>query len=116
MNSRMRRLRFLVWVLPRLITRTFALVSSHATRVVVRVGSTRKTHTQFATVEIGARGLIRVMGHEVNNSLAPIKSLAETLQELLAVALPAGAGRAETLDGLRVIAERTPSPARFLSQ
>jgi two-component system nitrogen regulation sensor histidine kinase NtrY len=60
--------------------------------------------------------LIRVMGHEVNNSLAPIKSLAETLEELLAVALPAGAGRAETLDGLRVIAERTRSLARFLSQ
>jgi len=60
--------------------------------------------------------LIRVMGHEVNNSLAPIKSLAGTLEELLAISLPEGPRREETLDGLRVIGERTRSLGRFLSQ
>jgi two-component system, NtrC family, nitrogen regulation sensor histidine kinase NtrY len=60
--------------------------------------------------------LIRVMGHEVNNSLAPIKSLAETLEELLAISLPEGPRREEALDGLRVIGERTRSLGRFLSQ
>lgn len=60
--------------------------------------------------------LIRVMGHEVNNSLAPIKSLAQSLEELLAVSLPEGPRREETLEALKVIAERTRSLARFLSQ
>jgi two-component system nitrogen regulation sensor histidine kinase NtrY len=60
--------------------------------------------------------LIRVIGHEVNNSLTPIRSLAETLQELLSTALAPGGERDETLSGLKVIAERTRSLGRFLAQ
>jgi len=60
--------------------------------------------------------LIRVIGHEVNNSLTPIRSLAETLQELLSAALVPGGERDETLSGLKVIAERTRSLGRFLAQ
>jgi two-component system, NtrC family, nitrogen regulation sensor histidine kinase NtrY len=60
--------------------------------------------------------LIRVIGHEVNNSLTPIRSLAVTLQELLSVSLPPGTEREETLSGLKVIADRTHSLSRFLAQ
>lgn len=60
--------------------------------------------------------LIRVIGHEVNNSLTPIRSLAETLQDLLSASLGPGTQREETLSGLTVIAERTRSLGRFLAQ
>lgn len=59
--------------------------------------------------------LIRVIGHEVNNSLAPIKSLAGTLRDALAVdgaALPGD----DVREGLRVIEERTHGLGRFLAQ
>jgi two-component system nitrogen regulation sensor histidine kinase NtrY len=60
--------------------------------------------------------LIRVIGHEVNNSLTPIRSLAETLQDLLSASLGPGNEREEMLGGLTVIAERTRSLGRFLAQ
>jgi len=60
--------------------------------------------------------LIRVIGHEVNNSLAPIRSLATTLQESLSAALTPGNDRDEALTGLKVIADRTHGLSRFLAQ
>ncbi len=60
--------------------------------------------------------LIRVIGHEVNNSLTPIRSLATTLQESLSVALTPGNDRDEALTGLKVIADRTHNLSRFLAQ
>jgi nitrogen fixation/metabolism regulation signal transduction histidine kinase len=60
--------------------------------------------------------LIRVIGHEVNNSLTPIRSLAETLRDMLEQALGAGRAREEMLEGLGVIADRTESLGRFLAQ
>jgi len=60
--------------------------------------------------------LIRVIGHEVNNSLTPIRSLATTLQESLSAALPPGNDRDEALAGLKVIADRTHGLSRFLAQ
>jgi nitrogen fixation/metabolism regulation signal transduction histidine kinase len=60
--------------------------------------------------------LIRVIGHEVNNSLTPIRSLAETLRDMLQQALGAGRAREEMLEGLGVIADRTESLGRFLAQ
>lgn len=60
--------------------------------------------------------LIRVIGHEVNNSLAPIRSLATTLQESLSAALAPGNDRDEALTGLKVIADRTHGLSRFLAQ
>jgi two-component system, NtrC family, nitrogen regulation sensor histidine kinase NtrY len=64
--------------------------------------------------------LIRVIGHEINNSLAPIKSIAGSLESMLARA--AGSQRElvsdpETIDdmkrGLAVIAARSDSLSRF---
>lgn len=60
--------------------------------------------------------LIRVIGHEVNNSLTPIRSLAQTLESLLREGLPADAPRADALDALAVISGRTEALGRFLAQ
>src|SRR5689334_5084683 len=63
--------------------------------------------------------LIRVIGHEINNSLAPIKSIAGSLESMLARSGPdSGFGSdPETLDdmkrGLAVIAARSDSLSRF---
>ncbi len=59
--------------------------------------------------------LLRVLGHEVNNSLAPIQSIADTLATLLQHdALPAD-WRADMGEGLALIARRSAALARFLS-
>lgn len=57
------------------------------------------------------QGLVRVLGHEINNSLAPIKSLAQTLAE---------AAAEDSLDGeelkesLELIADRADALGRFV--
>ncbi len=58
--------------------------------------------------------LIRVLGHEINNSLTPIKSLAGSLRGMLATA--ANAGELAAFDRpLAVIEERADSLNRFLA-
>ncbi|HXC96561.1 MAG TPA: ATP-binding protein [Edaphobacter sp.] len=58
--------------------------------------------------------LIRVLGHEINNSLTPIKSIAGSLRGRLA-ALNGGAGeRVDFERGLEVIENRSDSLNRFL--
>jgi nitrogen fixation/metabolism regulation signal transduction histidine kinase len=59
------------------------------------------------------RRLIRVLGHELNNSLAPIQSLAESLRNLLAQSPPPPDWREDMRDGLAVIASRSESLSRF---
>jgi len=57
--------------------------------------------------------LMRVLGHEINNSLAPIKSIAGSLNQLLArESLPAD-WQADARRGLTVIAARSEALARF---
>jgi two-component system nitrogen regulation sensor histidine kinase NtrY len=60
--------------------------------------------------------LIRVIGHEVNNSLTPIKSLADTLQDLIGELPVDTASRADALNALRMIGDRSDSLARFLGR
>jgi len=57
--------------------------------------------------------LIRVLGHELNNSLAPIQSLAESLRALLASQSPAEDWKDDMRQGLAVIASRSESLSRF---
>jgi signal transduction histidine kinase len=61
--------------------------------------------------------LIRVIGHEINNSLAPIKSIAGSLESMLARELPPSEWEAESREdmrhGLAVIASRADSLSRF---
>ena len=59
--------------------------------------------------------LIRVLGHELNNSLAPMKSTAATLETLLGRESPHEGWRDDARRGLRMIAERSESLARFVA-
>ncbi len=58
--------------------------------------------------------LIRVLGHELNNSLTPIKSMAGSLDSLLAREPLPGDWRDDMQRGLRVIAARSEALARFM--
>ena len=58
--------------------------------------------------------LVRVLGHEINNSLAPIKSVAESLRQLVARETPA-AGEGDVARGLSLIAGRAESLSRFMA-
>lgn len=59
--------------------------------------------------------LIRVLSHELNNSLAPIKSMAATLAALLGRPALPDDWREDAANGLGVIAQRSDSLSRFLS-
>lgn len=59
--------------------------------------------------------LIRVLGHELNNSLAPIKSMAATLADLVGREPPPPDWREDAAGGLTVISERADALARFMA-
>ncbi|HEX8619969.1 MAG TPA: ATP-binding protein [Thermoanaerobaculia bacterium] len=59
--------------------------------------------------------VVRVLGHELNNSLAPIKSIAGSLEEAVAAAKGETALHANLTRGLGVISRRADALARFLS-
>jgi nitrogen fixation/metabolism regulation signal transduction histidine kinase len=58
--------------------------------------------------------LIRVMGHELNNSLAPIKSIAGSLESLVVRESPPEDWQEDMRRGLAVIASRAESLSRFM--
>ena len=59
--------------------------------------------------------IIRVLGHEINNSITPINSLAEQLQKLLQRSPPEGELREDLQRGLGVISGRSQGLTRFLA-
>lgn len=59
--------------------------------------------------------LVRVLGHELNNSLTPIKSIAQSLEELLNTSPRADDWEEDMSRGLTVIASRSESLSRFMS-
>jgi two-component system nitrogen regulation sensor histidine kinase NtrY len=59
--------------------------------------------------------LIRVIGHEMNNSLAPIKSIAGSLSTIVEKEKLASDWREDVQRGLSVIASRSESLSRFMS-
>jgi nitrogen fixation/metabolism regulation signal transduction histidine kinase len=59
--------------------------------------------------------LIRVFGHEINNSLTPIKSVAQQLQELVSRNGTVDIPREDLQRGLDLIANRSESLTRFLA-
>ncbi|MEM7587151.1 MAG: ATP-binding protein [Acidobacteriota bacterium] len=61
------------------------------------------------------RRLIRVLGHELNNSLAPIKSTASTLSRVLRRDHPHEGWKDDAERGLQMIAERCESLNRFVA-
>jgi len=60
--------------------------------------------------------LLRVLGHELNNSLAPIRSMAGTLAMLASHPSPADDWRDDLQGGLRVIGDRAEALARFMAR
>jgi nitrogen fixation/metabolism regulation signal transduction histidine kinase len=58
--------------------------------------------------------LIRVLGHEINNSLTPIKSIAGSLRGRLAVSNEVSGDKSDFERGLEVIENRSESLNRFL--
>ncbi len=59
--------------------------------------------------------LVRVLGHELNNSLAPIKSIAGSLESLLIRQPPPPDWHEDMLRGLSVITSRAAALSRFMS-
>ncbi len=59
--------------------------------------------------------LVRVIGHELNNSLTPIKSIAQSLEELVAASPRPDDWQEDMSRGLNVIASRSESLSRFMS-
>jgi len=59
--------------------------------------------------------LIRVIGHEMNNSLAPIKSIAGSLGTIVSREPPPADWREDVQRGLEVIESRSESLSRFMS-
>jgi nitrogen fixation/metabolism regulation signal transduction histidine kinase len=58
--------------------------------------------------------LVRVIGHEMNNSLAPIKSIAGSLESLIKKDPPPADWRDDARSGLNIIATRAESLSRFM--
>ncbi len=59
--------------------------------------------------------LVRVLGHELNNSLTPIKSIAQSLEQLVTSDPRPEDWAEDTSRGLNVIATRSESLSRFMS-
>jgi two-component system, NtrC family, nitrogen regulation sensor histidine kinase NtrY len=59
--------------------------------------------------------LVRVLSHEINNSLAPIKSLAGSLRDVTDRAMSGSGDAADVNRGLGIIATRAESLSRFMS-
>ena len=98
------------------------------TRVSVRVSTFRRegnAHRLLVIADISRalrqeeirawQRVVRVLGHELNNSLAPIKSIAGSLEEALAMEKTHTPLHANLTRGLEVISRRADALARFLS-
>ena len=60
--------------------------------------------------------LIRVIGHELNNSMAPIRSLAESLQKIARLPDPQDEDREDLSEGLETIRQRADGLSRFVQE
>ena len=92
-------------------------------RNVIRQGGERLTLVVMTDLERTLREeeraawyrLVRVLGHEINNSLAPIKSIAESVRALLRAHAGRGDWAGDADHGLGVVASRAESLRRFLA-
>ena len=62
------------------------------------------------------RRLLRVLGHELNNSLAPIKSIAASLEDLIAREPKPKDWQEDLASGISVISSRTAALTRFMEE
>jgi two-component system, NtrC family, nitrogen regulation sensor histidine kinase NtrY len=79
-------------------------------RLLVLVDITRALREEEAEAW---RRIVRVLGHELNNSLAPIKSIATSLEQLVAREPLPEDWRDDLASGMRVIGSRTEALTRF---
>ena len=56
-----------------------------------------------------------MLGHEINNSLAPIHSIAQSVQETLRAPAPHQGWKEDVVSGLNVIERRAESLSRFMT-
>ncbi len=59
--------------------------------------------------------IVRVLGHEINNSLAPIKSIADSLQQRLDAPVRDAEAEEDLRQGLAIISNRSDSLSRFMT-
>jgi two-component system, NtrC family, nitrogen regulation sensor histidine kinase NtrY len=61
--------------------------------------------------------LIRVLGHEINNSLAPIQSIAESLNDMMREPVPerSGTWESDIRGGMKIIVDRASALGRFMN-
>jgi two-component system, NtrC family, nitrogen regulation sensor histidine kinase NtrY len=60
--------------------------------------------------------IVRVLSHEINNSLTPIRSIARSVKRMLERELPPNGRAAEMREGLDVISSRAESLGRLMSE
>lgn len=60
--------------------------------------------------------LIRVLGHELNNSMAPIRSLSESLQKIAGLPEPEDEDKRDLVEGLEIIRQRADGLGRFIKE
>lgn len=89
----------------------FRLSGAHHTLVVLSdVSSALRENEREAW-----RRLIRVMGHEINNSLAPIRAVSDSLLTRIEGAAPGPEWNEELVQGLSLIARRSEALGRFMT-
>lgn len=59
--------------------------------------------------------LLRVLGHEINNSLAPIQSIATSLSDLIAMTPRPEGWEEDVASGMKVVGRRAESLSRFMT-
>lgn len=60
--------------------------------------------------------IVRVLSHEINNSLAPIQSITRSVQRIIDRELEDGARASEVREGLNIVAVRAESLGRLMSE
>lgn len=60
--------------------------------------------------------IVRVLSHEINNSLAPIQSITRSVQRIIDRELEDGDRAAEVREGLTIVADRAESLGRLMSE
>ncbi len=85
-----------------------------------------RAHTLLVLADVGRalrdkerdawQRLVRVLGHEINSSLTPIQSIAESLASLLASEKRPDDWEGDVRDGLAIVGRRAGALGRFLSQ
>jgi two-component system nitrogen regulation sensor histidine kinase NtrY len=73
------------------------------------------TRTLHEEERLAWKRLVQIMRHEINNSLTPIQSVAQTLQGRIRKDLSKNQLQADILEGLEIIASRSEELSRFIA-